>query len=72
MKQGASVTDFKSKKGGNLLHFAIECSTNTLEESEQNNSCCLQTLLSTSLKSDINAVDNSGKNQSLYFAGLPK
>lgn len=63
LKEGASQDDFQTTNGGNLLHFAVECSTkDSVECNGKDLSYCLRALLSTSQKSDINAIDGFGKN----------
>lgn len=54
--QGALVDDFECESGGNLLHLALECSM----EAEDNRFLCLKVLLCTTLKQEINQVDDSG------------
>jgi hypothetical protein len=51
------MDDFQTTKGGNLLHFAIECSEK-MEQVER--TLCLDVLLQTSLKHKIDCCDNSG------------
>jgi hypothetical protein len=51
------MDDFQTTKGGNLLHFAIECSEK-MEQFERTS--CLDVLLQTSLKHKIDCCDNSG------------
>jgi hypothetical protein len=49
------MDDFQSVNGGNLLHFAVECSQET-----DDGASCLKVLLQTSLKHKVDYVDVTG------------
>ena len=65
INNGALVDDFQHKQGGNLLHFAIDCS---MKMEQVKRGSCLKLLLQTSLKHKVDCCDNSGLTPLMYAA----
>ena len=65
INNGALVDDFQRPQGGNLLHFAIDCS---MKMEQVKRALCLKVLLQTSLKHKVNCCDNSGLTPLMYAA----